>query len=253
MVEVNAGQLRSDWGGLAYFSGAILLVSLPAPVVSALLPAPLSPLPWQHSRSGRHPLIFIFGEMADGGAHIGGMRLSTGVRYRECAVMVPFVQHAALEQPAVFACEMFADDMRAVTLGNSYYGLQKSKAQIEWQGANYEVHERGRCRFRASGRLNGDWSSTLLEADEQLLRIRRLFTLPILGRRSSGVFVRSRFEWDFALGEARAFSGKVWWLGRQTGKPRSFSAHAGSGYAVRGMRWQTTAPERVSQISPRRS
>src|SRR5262245_47592705 len=132
----SPSQRTGDWGGSATFSGAIVTVFAPASIVAELLPRALRLVPTSSFEppEGTHPIVFILGEMTDGGFHMSGYDFASGVAYREMAVMIPFVAHERYPGPFVFPSSMFADDALPVWLGNSFYGLRKGHAKIEWDG-----------------------------------------------------------------------------------------------------------------------
>jgi hypothetical protein len=249
MAHVNEGRGTSgpratEWGGFATFSGAIVTVFQPRAVASMLLPRPLelTPAPSLGRTSRQHPIVFIAGEMAQGGAHWGDVRFSSGLRYREMAIMIPFVKHPARESPMVFSCQMFADDVRPVVLGNSFYGLRKHLADIEWEGASYQAHHRGKVVFQCTGGLPDRWSRCRADADRGLGWLRSAFALPILGLRRSGQYVSSGFFWEFDWTHACPIEAQILWRPAAEQAPFHWQSVRDYSFAMRDMGWRTGAP-----------
>jgi hypothetical protein len=186
-------------------------------------------------------VVFIAGEMTAGGAHWGGLEFPSGMRYREMAVMIPFVEHAAWPQPLVFSFQMIADDVRPVVLGNSFYGFRKELASVEWDGERYRARRGARILFECSGALTEAWSSIRLR-DDGMRSLRRTFALPILGLRGSHSYISSHFEWDLDGAEACALAADGSWQAPGAEPPVSWRSVAGYSFAVRNMRWRTGVP-----------
>jgi hypothetical protein len=238
------GERSADWGGVAIFSGAIMTVFQPTSLVSTLLPPrlKLTEATWPSGRAKRdHPIVFIVGEMAAGGAHWGGVDFSSGLRYREMAIMIPFVRHPAHQGPTVFSCQMFADDMRPVLLGNSFYGLRKYLAEIEWEGANYQAHHQGQLVFQCTGALPDRWSRCVDNTDRGLDWLRGTFALPILGLHSSGQYVGSRFGWEFDQAQVCPVEAQISWTFERGGQAVQWKSARDYSFALREMRWRTGA------------
>jgi hypothetical protein len=243
-VRATSEPSSADWGGFATFSGAILTVFQPSAVISLLLPAPLqlTAAAWPGRTSRDHPIVFIVGEMAHGGAHLGGVRFWSGLRYREMAIMIPFVKHPAREGPMVFSCQMFADDVRPVVLGNSFYGLRKHLADIEWEGVSYRAHHRGEVVFQCTGGLPDRWSRCVGNADRGLRWLRGTFALPILGLRPSGQYVSSGFHWDFDQAQACPIETQLSWCPAGEEPHFHWQSVRDYSFAMRDMGWRTGAP-----------
>jgi hypothetical protein len=191
-----------------------------------------------------HDLILLFGEMSDSGGHVAGLDIPTAMRYREVAILVPFVQHSDCSGPVVFPYRMFADDTRPVFLGNSCYGLRKELASIDWSGARFEVHCDHRVHFSATGALAGAWSEHLPTENEDFRMLREIFELPILGLRNTGDFVELYFELSFAHAQACRFVGRVELS--LPGSREDLHLRCEPAFAVRGMDFRTSAPRVVS-------
>jgi len=245
----SEGLRSGDWGGIATFNGAIVVVSQPRAVVRSLLPSGLrlNEPNWPHAARHEHPIVFFLGEMTQGGAHWGAFRFSSGVGYREAAVMIPFVAHAAHPRSAVFPCQMFADDARPVLLGNSFYGLRKVEARIDWEGSRYEASTAGQSTLVCTGALLGPWSGCDAKAIDGLTWLRDTFALSIIGLRSSGQFVLLRFGWELDDAEARAMEARISWRPNRDLTTFHWQSTKGYSFAVRGMRWRTGALRPLSE------
>jgi hypothetical protein len=236
--------MTMKWGGAASFSGAIVTVSQPVRAISNLLPPPLRPASPAPASPGsdRHPVVFILGEMSTGGAHWGGFEFTSGARYREAAVAVPFVAHPAHRGSFVFSYEMFADDRRAVGLGNSFYGLRKRLVNVDWDDEIYRVRAGDRTLLQCAGAVTDEWSSTTALTEKGLDWLRAIFRSPILGRRASGQYVESSFEWTFERSQARPLTADLRWFASALGETVELRSVDGYSFAVRNMRWRTGVP-----------
>jgi hypothetical protein len=235
-----------SWGGKATFNGAVVLAEAPAPVVAEGLPGALGLCEGAHSsRRGMHPLLFVFGEVVEGGAHLLGVSYSAGVSYRELAVLVPFVRHDNTPAPFLFAQQMLADDARAVLLGNAVYGYRKQLARIETAGPAYEGHLQGCLAFSSTGSVKGSWSGAAATGGEGPAWLGSLLSLPILGRLESGQLIRSRFAWDFHTASLCALEARLEWQASQ--QRLRLKSLAGRALAIRGLLWRTSPPQMLSR------
>lgn len=187
------------------------------------------------------------GELTGGGFHWRGMNFSSGMRYRETAIMVPFVRLRGQPGSYVFCYRMFADDPRPVFLGNSFYGLRKEFGSIEWDAQSYRVRQATRLVFESSGAPTGPWTSHG-SARDGLADLRETFAGPILGRRPWGQYVESHFYWDLDGSRVCPIEVRAVWSCAEV-RPRG-SARSADGYsfAVRGMRWLTGVPRSVAVV-----
>jgi hypothetical protein len=156
--------------------------------------------------------------------------------------MIPFVVHAAHQGPAVFSCQMFADDIRPVFLGNSFYGLRKQLVDIDWSGTSYRALREGRTVFECSGDLPDGWSPWLGKTHDGLSWLRETFALPILGLRRSGQYIQLRFGWEFEHAEVCPMGASISWCPAAEQRPFHWEAVQGYSFGVREMRWRTGAP-----------
>lgn len=236
-------KLHEDaWGGLALFNGVIAQVRLPSALVSPLLPPPLrARADPQAAQKSEHPLVFLFGELRDGGAHVGGRDFSLGIRYREAAVMMPQVRHASHDSDTLFACGMFADDSRPILLGNAAYGFRKRQARIECSGSNYEVLVGKQRQFAAQGALVGPWWSGCSGRDDARW-LEDLGASPVLGRRASGDYVLSRFSWDLSDASLCAVSVEFQWSPEPGAPLLGLRSEPNNALVVRDLRWRTSPP-----------
>ena len=187
-----------SWGGVATFSGAVVTVAQAPSVVATLLPPALRLVDatWAERSAEEHPIVCVFGEMTAGGVHWGGRDLPSGMRYREASVFVPFVGHADSPGPMVFSCEMLADHVAPVVLGNYFYGLRKRVAFIDWEGAGYRAYVAGQPVIECTGALPDVRPANLNSGDLGLRWLKQTFALPILGLRGAGQYIQSNFIWD---------------------------------------------------------
>jgi hypothetical protein len=185
-------------------------------------------------------LLFIFGEMVQGGAHLLGMNYSAGISYRELAVLIPLVSHKGHPAPFLFAQQMLADDARAVLLGNAVYGYRKQLAHIETAGPNYEGHLDGHIVFSGTGSLKGSWSSAAASDHADLTWLHSLLSLPVLGCYGSGQLVCSSFAWDFQRASLCDLEARLEWQAPQ--RRLHLKSLAGRAVGIRGLLWRTSPP-----------
>jgi hypothetical protein len=231
------------WGGKADFNGAVVLTEVHERVIARYLPPSLSLQSSAHTRPSYHPLLFIFGEMVQGGAHLLGFSFSAGVSYREVAVLVPFVSHGMESTPAAFSLQMLADHPSAVTLGNTVYGYRKQLVQIEASGPAYQCRHQGRTLFSGTGSVTrASWGPLRLEQSE-FAWLHAMIGSPILGQRASGQLVRSSFDWDLTHASVRTLEAEIRW----NGLLGSFRARSllGRALALRNVTWRTGLPQQL--------
>lgn len=241
MTRVKAA--GDAWGGVASFSGVFARVRLPTALVSPLLPAPLRATTKKQPGAGplEHSLVFFFGELTNGGAHVAGREFTTGIRYREAGVMISDVNHPRCDVNVSFVYAMFADDARPVVLGNAAYGLRKRTARIEWSGARYTAHVDGHDCLVARGALRDGWRPAC-DAPVMADWLQKVGSPPVLGRRSTGAFVLSRFSWDLSAASLCELGLELKWLPTAGSPVVDLHADRGQSVAVRDMRWSTGQP-----------
>jgi hypothetical protein len=174
--------------GEAMFSGCLCTIDLARSVIASYLPDRVALPPEQ---SATHPCLLAFGEQSAGTTFFGGFSVPWGIRYHELMVAVPFVTWMGAAGLHLFVTGMACDFWPAVWNGNVYYGFKKRFARMAWSGDRFTVGgEAGQSGFDAVLHSRPD-------APPAVHRIRAAVALPVLGCRMDGVFVRSRFDWDF--------------------------------------------------------
>lgn len=175
--------------GQATFTGCLAVVPIARRALQSRLPACLS---LQAKNSEEYPCLLVFGEHVEGTAVFGGLSVPLGLRYRELMVAIPFVSWDRAAGDYLFVSGMVCDFWPAVWNGNTYWGFSKRFAPMSWDGSRLLVqNERGDVDFcGAVGGVERPFVDTLDW-------IQAAAGLPVLGVRRDGVFVRSRFEWDF--------------------------------------------------------
>jgi hypothetical protein len=237
---MTAVKPRGAWGGSARFSGVVAVAPVPSALVASLLPAPLRARK-QRSVDATHPLLFLVGELRDGGAHVAGGEFSLGIRYREAAIWVPDVSYPAADSPSLFSLAMFADDPRPILLGNGVYGFRKRRAAIEWSGASYRVELDDAPCLAVRGELHDDWQ----RARPELAPVRwlsRLASMPVLGRRATGDYVRSQFAWDLTSASIRRAGVEIAWRPEPSVPSSELRTATREAVAVSDMSWHTSPP-----------
>jgi hypothetical protein len=238
----------TPWSGQATFTGRLCVVGQPRDVVAALLPPALVLMPDACADPTQHPLLFAFGEQSDGTLIVGGRPLSLGIRYGEFALLIPFVRHRQAVTPHVFVARMCSAYFPATWHGNAHYGFAKTTARMRTDGPLFVMSDDDdRLLLHAATEARGPWEPATAAAHPNLDAVRRLFAhLPVLGRRTDGSVLCSRFAWDFDDADVRLASGWVSIDGPlvDTLAPRLCPAVPGGAFEVRGMRWRLSWPGR---------
>jgi hypothetical protein len=228
--------------GQATFAGCLAVIDIAREALLPMLP-PSVRLP--ESESPKYPCLLVFGEQRNGTTFFGGMAVPWGLRYHELMVAVPFVRWDAVPGEHLFVSGMTCDFWPAVWNGNFYYGFRKRLAQMSWDGDRFSAAGEGRHPgFRATARGRGQ------ATDDALDWIRSAAALPVLGHRDDGVFVQSRFDWDFREAEVDPVT-LAFTLGRhfrELPPGESTACRQDDAYRVRRMQWRlswpTVAPSR---------
>ena len=220
--------------GEATFTGCLSTVDISRRVLVSTLP-PSVALP--QSDSTQYPCLLVFGEQMDGKTFFGGLSVPWGIRYHELMVAVPFVRWEGAAGDHLFVSGMTCDFWPAVWNGNFYYGFKKRLARMSWSGERFSVtDERDRRGFEAVLRARGETPGRALD------RIRAAAALSVLGQRRDGVFVRSRFDWDFREATIETASLRLT-LGRFPEVPLgAHSACHDDAYRIRRMLWRLSWP-----------
>jgi hypothetical protein len=93
---------------------------------------------------------------------------------------------------------MYSSFFPAVWNGNTHYGFGKELGHMEREGGAILVHgDDGRPRLRIEVGATGGWVAGPECRLPNFEAMRAIFAMPVLGRRSDGRFVRSRFDWGF--------------------------------------------------------
>jgi len=224
----------------ATFAGGLAIIHVARRSLVPHLP-PSVALPRDDSPA--YPCVLAFGTQSDGTTFFGGLAMPLGIRYHELMVAVPFVLWNGAAGEYLFITGMICDLGPAVWIGNVYYGFRKRFARMSGGGERFTVDEEShQPGFQAVLRPPGKTAGSTLN------RIRAAVALPVLGCRSDGMFVQSRFDWDFreAAVEAASLSLTVGEHFRELPLGAHSACH--DAYRVDRMRWRlswpTAAPSR---------
>src|SRR5262245_59585576 len=105
--------------GQASFSGVLCVCNWLRRDAAVLLPEGLA-LAANRASPDLHPVVFMFGEQADGATIFGGMRFPVPVRYGEFGIAVPFVSTDS-QQLYTFVPRMYSSYFPAVWHGNAHF------------------------------------------------------------------------------------------------------------------------------------
>jgi hypothetical protein len=218
-----------ELAGEATFSGGLTTLFVDGDVIVPMLPSLTVPA----QPSSRYQVLLAFGEQARGMTYFGGWPIPWGVRYHELMVAIPFVRLEGRDEVYLFVAGMTCDFPPAVWNGNQFYGFKK----------RFVAMSSGPDRFVVDPSEEG-FSGTLRPSpaiDEDREWLRWASSLPVLGIRDDGSFVRTRFDWSFTNARLEAAQVQVH-IGRQFPE---FAAgtYQGSGVRVTGMRWRLGWPQ----------
>jgi hypothetical protein len=240
----------TPWSGQATFTGRLCVVGEPRDVVAAMLPPALVLMSDACVDPAQHPLLFAFGEQADGTLVVGGRPLPLGFGYAEFALLIPFVRLRQGGAPHVFVARMCSAYFPATWHGNAHYGFAKTTARMRTVGSMFVMSDDDdRLLFHASTEARGAWEPAATATHPNLDAVRRLFEhLPVLGRRTDGSVLCSRFGWDFSDADVRPAAGWVSVDGPLVDgfAPRLCPAVRGGAFEIRGMRWRLSWPNRCA-------
>ena len=224
------------------FQGCFATTSWPRKAVERLLP---SGLRLAAGPGGSHPVVFTFGEHDQSAVLFAALRLATGAVFPELVIAVPSVRRGDGE-PATFVRRVFSGEPVATWSGNVHYGFTKTLVAMEKFGNSFVVtDERGALALHATTEPTSPWERAASSALPGLAAAVTLARRPVLGCKSDGTWVSSRFEWGFEDAEVRSVRGVVS-IDAPLGpglEPRTCHAAARESFEVRGMRWRLSWPE----------
>jgi len=218
----------AEIAGEATFSGCLTTLSVGRDAIVSMLP----PLAAPARSASRYRILLAFGEQADGMTYFGGVPFPWGVQYHELMVAIPFVRLRRDDEAYLFVSGMTCDFLPAVLNGNQFYGFRKRFVSMSFGPDRFVVDP-----------ADGGFSGTLrpaaaLDTDSEWLLWAS--TLPILGVRDDGSFVRTRFEWSFANARLEASLAQVR-IGRHFPELAA-GTYEGTGMRVAAMRWRLGWP-----------
>ena len=237
--------ITASFVGQATFNGCIAFTNWPRPHVERLLPPELRLAANVSSAPSLHPLAFIFGENTDGATIFGGVTLPLGVRYFEFALAIPFVQHVSHSPLQVYIPRMYSGYFPATWNGNLHYGFGKETATMYWDGPVFVIMtEAGALLLRAAVDATARWFPGRSCTLPNFAAMQAVFSLPVLGRKSNGTYVRSHFGWGFDDAQVRSADACISIdAPLVAGLPRRrCEAVAGGTFEVRGLVWRLTGP-----------
>ncbi len=189
----------------ARFDGYIAFTNWPRADVERLLPAELQLAPNISATPALHPVVFIFGAVADGATLFAGFTIPLGVGYAEFAMAIPFVTSRDGRYLHTYIARMYSNHFPATWTGNTLYGFAKEMANVRWQGPVLMLtNENDALLLHAAIESRCDWSSGSHCELANFEAARAVFTLPVLGRKSAGTYVHSFFGWDFSAARVRS-------------------------------------------------
>ncbi len=242
-LDVNAPSVT--FVGQARFNGCITFCNWPRRDVEALLPPELELAANTSAASDVHPVAFIFGEQRQGATIFAGIPFPMGVQYHEFAMAIPFVKHRRGRPLHIYIPRMYSSYFPAIWHGNTYYGFAKEMATMWWQGPIFLITGKsGALLLHAAVEATGGWSAGSTCELPNFEATRAIFTLPVVGRKSDGTYVRSYFGWDFGDAVVRTADACVSIdVPLIDGlDPRRCHDVASGTFEVRGMLWKLSWP-----------
>ncbi len=238
------------FNGQATFAGRLCVVGLPRADVVATLPPSLELMSGGCVDPAQHPVLFVFGEQADGTLLVGGRPVPLGIHYGEFAVLVPFVRQRHDATPHVFVARMCSAYFPATWHGNAHYGFAKTTARMRTEGPLFVLSDDDdRLLLHAAVEPRGPWEPATTATLPTIVAVRRLFEhLPVLGRRADGSILCSRFGWDFTHADLRPAAGWISIDGPllEGLGPRLCAGVPGGTLEVRNLLWKLSWPARCS-------
>jgi hypothetical protein len=200
---MEASPARAALAARSWFNGWIACMAWPREAAAHCLPSDLALAPAE-PRPDVHPVVFFFGEQTATSLLFGGLVLPTGTSFRELGIAIPFVRVGRQPDLHIYVPGIYASYLPTVWVGNAHYGFAKTLAQLSWQGGLFVVTTPdGRLLGHAEVEASGPWTAAPAGCLPVLDAVHALFTaFPVIGRRTDGALVISRFAWD--LGDASA-------------------------------------------------
>jgi hypothetical protein len=215
------------------FDGCLASAHLPSEALARTLPPGIT-LP--EGCPEEYACVLTLGQHYDGTAYFGGVPVPWGARYLESMFAVPFVEAAGGQ--ALYIAGMTCDAWWAAWHGNFYYGFKKRLTPITWDGTRFAVGT-GPQEPALLATLDPIGPSSPAALDW----FAKAAALPVVGQRSDGPLVRSRFDWGFE--QARVEAARLA-LEVEPGFPGcpsgDYAGRLGDVYRVRGMRWRLSWP-----------
>ena len=245
VMEPSQRDDRRSFVAETRFSGAIVSCLWPRDLVAPLLPATLRLDPPPSVPRGRHPVVFIFGEHDRSRVFFASLPLETGVRFLEFVIAVPYVLATHGGDLAMFLPRVFSGEPVVTWSGNAHYGYSKRMVPMEWLGDTFVVSdEQGGLLAHANVEAAGPWARAVSSTLPALAEVVALSRSPILGCRSDGSLVWSRFDWDLSDTWCRTVDACVSFdasVGPRLDPGVHHRGDAGC-LEVSGMRWRLTWP-----------
>jgi len=240
--QAGARPAPSSVLGVAQFDGVVVVLAPPRERVRAWLPDDLDPQPVDGWDRRVQPVAILFGEQAQAGTQLAGVRIPLGRSYRELAVAVP-LGAAAGGQPRTALVRMYADYFPVVWNGRMRYGFGKELADIQRTSSSFVVaRPQGGPLCAAVHEPAGPWSA--VTPPPVLHAVRSWLSATLVGRTPTGRCVHSESHWDLEGHRARpvrvsmqAFEALVGDLG-----PGELVDGASTAFQVEAVRWSLGWP-----------
>jgi hypothetical protein len=225
--------------GRARFSGWVILAHGERTDVARLLPSRVQLAP-PDGEQRDHPLVFVFGDVADGTVLLGGVPAPTGRRFREFGIYVPDVRNPGEITDHLYAARIWCSYQVSCWSGKFHYGFAKELGLMWWQDKVFLVTD-------ASGALvaHAEVESSAAQAtrSDAFARVRSMFMQPVLGHRPDARPVRSRFRWRLEAPSLQRGTGAVSLAPQAVGTGAlRFASQPGCAVRIDALTWEVGWP-----------
>jgi len=236
---VNQDAARASWLARARFHGHIILMHWQRAEVERVLPAELALATNNSSTPDLHPVIFFFGALADTATIFAGITVPAVFTWTEFVAAIPFVTHRRGRYLHTYIPRIYSSYFPPLWHGNAHFGFSKQMASMRWHGPMFVLTSEDEVLL-VHAVIESTPTCNLSHFDT----MREVFALPIVGRKATGEYVCSYFDWNFSDALVRPADS---WISIDAPlvdglTPRvCYDVDAGT-FDVRGMLWQLSWP-----------
>ncbi len=225
----------------SYFSGCMVVSSLPRHEMEALLPPELELAENASPAAGVHPVVFTLGTHTRCTALFRETNVGTAADYDEFMVAIPFVRQRGRRWLHTYIPRMYSSAALTIWNGNVYYGFGKRVAHMNRRGSLLLLTSQDGellCHANVEARNAHPGSS------RNFTHLQEVFQLPVLGRRHKQTYTSAYFGWNVppqgvcaARGYIELDAPMIAGLG-----PRAFEGAEDGTFQIREMVWRLSWP-----------